>query len=111
MALSLEPGSASVDVPSDLPAVVVEATPVLGLSLATTGLCFLGLWSARLIQPYPRCAAVLLLISAAGAAHALTDVYPPALASVRWLPFVAAPLLVFVAVFTLLGQEAQSPPN
>jgi hypothetical protein len=93
-------------VPSDLPAVVVEAAPVFWLSLATAGLCFLGLWSARLIQPYPRCAAVLLLISAAGAGRALTDVYPPALAAVRWLPFVAAPLLLFVAVFTLLGQES-----
>jgi hypothetical protein len=92
---------------SYLPAVVVEAAPVFWLSLATTGLCFLGLWSARLIQPYPRCAAILLLISAAGAGRALTDVYPPSLAAIRWLPFVAAPLLLFVAVFTLLGQGSQ----
>jgi membrane-associated phospholipid phosphatase len=34
---------------------------------------------------------------------------PPALASVRWPPFVAAPLLAFVALFTLLGDESQAP--
>ena len=95
------------DVENDLSATVVQAAPLFWLGLATSGLCFLGLWSARVIQPHPRCAAVLLLISAAGAAHALNEVYPPALAAVRWLPFVAMPLLVFVAVFTLLGQESR----
>ncbi|HEY7065701.1 MAG TPA: hypothetical protein VII06_29775 [Chloroflexota bacterium] len=96
---------------SDVQTAILEAAPVFWLSVATSGLCFLGLWSARLIQPYPRCAAVLLLLSAAGAGRALLDVPPPTLAAVRWLPFVAAPLLLFVAVFTLLGQESSQPPS
>lgn len=97
--------------PSDVQTAIVKAAPVFWLSVATAGLCFLGLWSARLIHPYPRCAAVLLLFSAGGAGRALIDAYPPTLAAVRWLPFVAAPLLLFVAVFTLLGQESQQPSS
>lgn len=95
--------------PNDALTLLASIAPVFGLCLTLTGLCFLGLWNLRLIQPDPRCAAVLLLVSAVGALHALAEVHAGAFAAVRWLPFVAAPLLTFVALFTLLGGESQSP--
>jgi hypothetical protein len=96
---------------TDPATLLAQIAPVFGLCLTTTGLCFLGLWSVRLIQPAPRCAASLLLVSAGGAFHALSEVAPGGFTTVHWLPFVAAPLLTFVALFTLLGQEAPSPPR
>src|SRR5579883_3213538 len=95
--------------PGDAATLLATVAPMFGLCLTLTGLCFLGLWNVRLIQPDPRCAAALLLISAAGALHALVEVNTAEYAAVRWLPFVAAPLLAFVAVFTLLGQEPHTP--
>jgi hypothetical protein len=88
-----------------LMALLNSVLAVLGLGLATTGFCFLGLWNLRVVQPPPRFGAALLFVSSLGAARALFDIGPAALIPLRWFPFVAAPLLLFVAVFTLLGQE------
>jgi len=88
-------------------ALLETMAPFLGLGLAATGICYLGLWSIQLIQPTPRWGAALLLVSAAGAGRAVFDAGPPTLAWWRWLPYIAVPLLVFAAVFELLGQDSQ----
>jgi hypothetical protein len=82
-----------------------SAAVLLGLALATTGLCYLALWALGLVTPPPYCGAILLLISAVGAAVSLPWFATTATVGAMTLALVAAPLLLLVGVLMLLGQE------
>jgi hypothetical protein len=87
--------------------VIRRASTFMGPGLATSGVCFLALWSLDLVVPQPRWGALLLLISAIGAASVLFGVAPSVPAGVLVLALVAAPVLLLAAVVVLLGQGAE----
>ena len=79
---------------------------LLGLSLATTGLCYLALWVLGLVTPPPRFGAILLLISAIGAMASRLWVGSAATAVYMTLVVITVPLLFLVCVVMWLGKGA-----
>jgi hypothetical protein len=82
---------------------VREGSSFLGLGLGASGVCFLGLWQLNLVAPTPRLGGLLLLISGTGGSTVLFGRSPEVPASMQLLVIVSAPVLLFVAMITLVA--------